>query len=87
LGVVFLAWSAVLCAGSCAQKGFPPGGPPDVTPPNVLFVYPDSGAARVAVNAPISITFDDKMDRESVESAFNITPPTDMESLKWTARC
>lgn len=83
---LFFLCCAALCAGSCAQKGFPPGGPPDVTPPNVLYVYPDSGAVRVAVNSAVSITFDDKMDRETVESAFNITPPTDMESLNWDGK-
>lgn len=79
------ALCAVLCA-SCAQKGFPPGGPADVTPPGVLQSMPDSGATRVPPGSPISITFDDKMDRRSVEAAFFVTPPTDMGSLKWMDR-
>lgn len=76
----------LLCLGACAQKGFPPGGPPDTTPPHVLSVSPDSGRSGVELSSPISITFDDKMDRRSVESAFYITPPTDMESLNWEGK-
>jgi hypothetical protein len=72
-----------LIASSCAQKGFPPGGPADTIPPKVLYAYPDSGATGVAPDSPISITFDDKMNRRTVESAFFVTPPTDMGSLTW----
>jgi uncharacterized protein (DUF2141 family) len=40
----------------------------------------------VPLDSPISITFDDKMNRRSVEGAFFVTPPTDMGSLTWEDR-
>ncbi len=80
-----LAAVLALACGSCAQKAFPPGGPPDTTPPTILSVSPDSGSTGVDVASPISIAFSEKMDKGSVEESFYLTPWTDMESLKWTA--
>ncbi len=73
----------LLAAGSCAQKGFPPGGPQDISPPYVVSVEPDSGAVQVGPGSPVTITFNEKMDRRSVEGALFITPRTDMESVEW----
>jgi len=84
--VLACAAALVLGAGSCAQKGFPPGGPRDTTPPHVLWTSPDSGAVSVPLASEIQITFDDKMDKRSVEGALHITPPTDLESVKWRDR-
>ena len=38
----------------CASQGIPPGGPPDVTPPVLISVTPDSGTVHVS---PSSVTF------------------------------
>jgi uncharacterized protein (DUF2141 family) len=81
--VAALTAALVLIAAGCAQKGFPPGGPRDTTPPAVLSVSPDSGSSAVPLSSPISIAFGEKMDKGSVEESFYLTPRTDMESLRW----
>jgi uncharacterized protein (DUF2141 family) len=82
--VAALVAALALIAGGCAQKGFPPGGPRDTTPPTILSVSPDSGSSGVPVTSPISMAFGEKMDRGSVEESFYLTPRTDMESLRWS---
>jgi hypothetical protein len=74
---------AVLGLTSCAQKGFPPGGPEDRTPPTLITAFPDSGATGVELGSAITLLFSEKMNRRSVEGAFRLAPPSDLESLHW----
>lgn len=55
--------------GSCAQKGFPPGGPEDRTPPTIVSAFPDSGATGVELGSAMTVLFSEKMNRRSVEAA------------------
>lgn len=83
------AWSVVaslaLLAG-CAKKGPPSGGPPDVTPPRVTASHPDSGAAGVARDAPLSITFSEGMEPRSTDEAVSIAPRVDIRRRLWSGR-
>lgn len=47
---------------ACASQGEPPGGPPDVTPPVVLAVRPDSGTIITGIHGDAVIQFDDVID-------------------------
>jgi hypothetical protein len=70
-----VAAAAVLTSlAACARPGAPPGGPADVTPPRVMAVSPESLAVDVPLNAPIVVTFSEKIDHSNVESAVWVTP-------------
>ena len=44
---------------ACASVGAPPGGPPDVVPPKIVHVKPDSGAVVPNFNGDAEIQFDE----------------------------
>ena len=50
-----------VCASlvSCASAGDPPGGPPDLQPPTVTRVEPESGAVLTTPPAEVSVYFDE----------------------------
>ncbi len=82
----FLALVIILVA-ACARQGFPPGGPEDNTPPEVIATSPLPRAVHVAPTTTVVLTFSEKVHRESVEQALFITPrPTGMPSLRWRGR-
>lgn len=66
--------AATFLAAGCARPGAPPGGPPDTTPPEVASVSPESLAVGVPVDAPIRITFSEKVDPNTLEKAIWVTP-------------
>ena len=47
---------------ACANVGDPPGGPPDVAPPKIVSVRPDSGAVVLGWKDDAVIQFDDVID-------------------------
>jgi hypothetical protein len=81
-----LALAGALALTGCARKGAPSGGPPDVTPPRVLSAAPDSGAARVALDAPLSITFSEGMEPRSTGEAVSLAPRVDIKQRRWKGR-
>jgi hypothetical protein len=70
-----LVLAVLLISLSCAKKEFPPGGPPDTTPPEILAGVPEAGATLVDRNAEVAFSFSESMDRESVPAAIFIAPP------------
>ncbi len=66
--------AALVALAACARPGLPPGGPADVTPPRVVAVTPESLAVNVPVDAPIIVTFSERVDRTNLESAIWVTP-------------
>ena len=52
----------LLVLAGCARKGPPSGGPADLVPPRVVSSEPDSGRARVPLDARLSVTFSEGMD-------------------------
>ena len=69
---------------SCAKQAFPPGGPVDETPPEIVMTSPAPGATNVSSTDPLLFEFSEPMDDESVEENFFIVPiPGDWPSFEW----
>ncbi|MGD8396569.1 MAG: Ig-like domain-containing protein [Candidatus Eiseniibacteriota bacterium] len=79
-----LALAGVCVASACARKGLPPGGPRDEEPPEVVATVPDSGAVRVALDAPLEIEFSESMTRTSVVDWVLLSPPRDFGERSWS---
>lgn len=54
--------AAVLLA--CASVGQPPGGPPDVAPPKIVSIQPESGAVVPDFNGDVAIQFDETVEEQ-----------------------
>lgn len=80
------ACALVVLAGSCARKGPPSGGPPDMVPPRVVASVPDSGAAAVPRDARLSVTFSESMEPRSAGDAFSLSPPVEIVQQRWSGR-
>ncbi|HUK62013.1 MAG TPA: Ig-like domain-containing protein, partial [Dongiaceae bacterium] len=80
-----LALVLVLATG-CAKKGPPTGGPPDIEPPRLVGSFPDSGAARVALDAHPSLTFSEGMEPRSSTDAVEIVPRIEIDQQRWSGR-
>jgi len=59
---------------SCAQKGMPPGGPVDKTPPEVISSYPLNEAVNVSIKTKIEIEFSEGITPSSITDAVFISP-------------
>jgi len=68
---------------SCARKGLPPGGPPDVTPPRVVSSYPDSGDVQVTGVSEICIDFNERMEKRSVRDVIAVRPKVQVREGRW----
>ena len=82
-----VALAALFLFSGCARQAPPPGGPPDRTPPRVLWTVPVPDTVGVARDTPIRIGFSEAMDRRSVERALFISPEDVSEpDFKWRGR-
>ena len=69
---------------TCANQGFPPGGPVDKTPPLIRSTFPAMDSTNVPLNAKIEFEFSETIDRNSVENVIFITPyPGENVAYKW----
>jgi hypothetical protein len=69
---------------SCAKRDFPAGGPVDLTPPQVLEVFPPDNSLNIDPSAKITLTFSKGMDEEKTENSIFITPvPETPIKFKW----
>lgn len=50
---------------ACASVGDPPGGPPDVAPPRIISIQPESGAVVPKFNDDITIQFDETIEEQA----------------------
>ncbi|MGH7730589.1 MAG: Ig-like domain-containing protein, partial [Candidatus Eiseniibacteriota bacterium] len=82
LGAVLLLASLV----SCAKKGPPTGGPPDLEPPRLVSSVPDSGASSVPRDQVIALTFSEGMDPRVTAAAVSIAPRVDIRQRRWSGR-
>ncbi len=81
-----LALATGLCAAlaaGCARKLSPTGGPRDVLPPSLSATEPDSGATRVALDAPLRLVFSEPMDRASVGNNVLLGPGIRALRARW----
>lgn len=76
----------VLAGASCAKKGPPSGGPPDLDPPRVVDVQPDSGASRVPRDVQLMLTFSEGMEPRSTGDAVSLAPPVAIRQRRWSGR-
>jgi len=58
----------------CAKEGFPPGGPEDKSPPDVLATIPANAALKVDPHTSVEILFSEPVQPNSAESAVFISP-------------
>lgn len=58
----------------CAKEGMPPGGPVDVTPPQVVSVSPKPDSTNVDLSTKIKIVFSERMSGEPTQEAVFISP-------------
>ena len=72
--------------GSCAKKGPPTGGPPDLEAPRLVASVPDSGASAVPRDAVISLTFSEGMEPRVTAEAISIAPRVDIRQRRWSGR-
>ncbi|MDZ7370164.1 MAG: Ig-like domain-containing protein [candidate division KSB1 bacterium] len=78
--VFFIALA--LC--TCANQGFPPGGPEDKTPPRVIAAFPPNDSTGVSRTTKVQILFSEPVVPFTVEKALFITPFVgDRIKLKW----
>jgi hypothetical protein len=83
--ILLLAALVPLAAG-CARKLPPSGGPPDLDPPTVISVAPDSGATGVPRDTRVTIEFSEGMDPRSAALAVEIAPRVDVRQRRWSGR-
>ncbi|HEX9912555.1 MAG TPA: Ig-like domain-containing protein, partial [candidate division Zixibacteria bacterium] len=74
----------ILLLISCAKRDFPPGGPADLTSPQVLEVFPPDNSLNIDPSTKITLTFSERMDKEKTEKSIFITPvPETPFKFKW----
>ncbi len=74
---------------TCANQGFPPGGPEDREPPFIVTdrLIPLAGAIRVPLDIRPQVEFNETVDHQTVEDGFFISPyPTGGYQLRWRGR-
>lgn len=86
LAVAATLISIAAAATSCARRAPPSGGPPDLIAPRLLSASPDSGAARVALDGPLSVTFSESMEPRSTEEAVSLAPRVNIRQRRWKGR-
>jgi len=62
-GLLLAAVAGALSA--CASVGDPPGGPPDIAPPRIISIQPESGAVVPNFNDDITIQFDETIEEQA----------------------
>lgn len=77
---------AALALAGCAKKAPPSGGPPDLDPPRIESVSPDSGTASVARDARVSITFSEGMEPRGTGESVEFSPPMTIRQRRWSGR-
>jgi len=80
------ALAGLLFATGCARKQPPTGGPPDLDPPTVIAVTPDSGATAVSRVPRLSVEFSEGMDPRSAALAVELAPPVEIRQRRWSGR-
>ncbi len=77
----------VLTGISCAKQGYPPGGPVDDIPPELIRTIPSAKAINVSTSEPLLFEFSEPMDEKTVEENLFIVPiPSSWPEFEWSAR-
>jgi len=70
---------------SCAGQVAPDGGPEDLTPPNIIGVYPEPNSTNVDTEV-VRFEFSKHIDRRSFDQALFISPIIDNIETEWRGR-
>jgi len=82
--IIIITFSLSIFSINCAKREFPSGGPVDVTPPQILEVFPTNNSLNVDLSAKITITFSKPMAKEKTEQSIFITPvPESPFKFRW----
>ena len=84
--VLFAMLALAAACASCAKRGPPSGGPPDLDPPRLVSAFPDSGSAGVPTDARISLTFSEGMEPRSTGESVALAPPIEFLRQRWSGR-
>lgn len=69
---------------TCANQGFPPGGPEDKSPPIILSTFPPTDTTNVPLDTKLTILFSEPVAPSTCEEALFITPfPGEGIKYKW----
>ncbi|MEY4374505.1 MAG: hypothetical protein RL760_671 [Candidatus Eisenbacteria bacterium] len=77
---------ALAALTGCARKMPPSGGPPDLAPPVLLSVIPDSGSTAVDPTGTITLEFSEGMDPRSTLAALEVAPRIDLRARRVSGR-
>lgn len=86
LRAALAAGLGALALAGCAKKAPPSGGPPDLEPPRIVSVSPDSGSAGVARDARVAITFSEGMEPRGTGESVEFSPPVEIRQRRWSGR-
>lgn len=81
-----LGLAAAAVAIACAVQEPPSGGPDDKAPPAVASTSPRADSAGVDPQSPIAITFGENMTRKGVERLVSVSPPIEIDKVRWDDR-
>ena len=82
--IKLFTFNLILLFISCAKRDYPPGGPVDLTPPQVLEVFPQNNSLNIDTKTNITLIFSEGMDKEKTEKSIFITPvPETPFKFKW----
>ena len=74
---------SLVLATACAVVEVPPGGPVDMTPPELAIMSPDSGVTGLGELKTLRLTFSEKMDRASAVTWLHFFPDQRIRQTKW----
>jgi hypothetical protein len=81
---IFLFLILVMLILTCANQGFPPGGPEDKSPPFILQTFPPKDTTNVPLETRLTFLFSEPVIPSSCEDALFITPfPGENIKYKW----
>ncbi|MBN2413968.1 Ig-like domain-containing protein [candidate division KSB1 bacterium] len=84
---VYKVFIPIIIFLACAKQGFPPGGPVDKRPPNVIETEPKKDTTNVPVDTKIEILFSEPVEHQSCEESIFITPfPGEDIKYKWKGK-
>jgi hypothetical protein len=85
--IPILLMVGLVVLSTCANQGFPSGGPVDKTPPAVVRTVPEQSSTRVPLSTDVEITFSERVDHNSCVASLFITPfPAQGVHTSWRGR-
>ncbi len=77
--LLILLFLLFLLLTNCAKQGFPPGGPVDKEPPQILASFPANGKINTDLDTEIEIIFNEPINPKTVIKSLYFSPPFEVE--------